>query len=114
VEGSQEAAAAQVAAAQQEAARHASAARDAQAARDAEARKLECQICFERPRDTVLLPCMHFFACSKCVEASRAGSGGAAAGGGAAAAAAADPPVHRCPVCRAHVAGQVVVHLTGQ
>jgi hypothetical protein len=30
------------------------------AARDAEARKLECQICFERPRDTVLLPCMHF------------------------------------------------------
>jgi hypothetical protein len=60
-----------------------------------------CQICFEQPRDTVLMPCMHFLYCAGCV---RKGVEQAAAGK--------DGGVLRCPVCRAPVSGQVVVHLS--
>eukprot|EP00882_Tetradesmus_deserticola_P010393 GHRQ01010977.1.p1 GENE.GHRQ01010977.1~~GHRQ01010977.1.p1 ORF type:complete len:198 (+),score=105.29 GHRQ01010977.1:42-596(+) len=60
-----------------------------------------CQICFEQPRDTVLMPCMHFNYCGGCVRKG-VEQAAAAKGGGAL----------RCPVCRAPVSGQVVVHLT--
>lgn len=55
-----------------------------------------CQICFERPRDTVLMPCMHFLYCQSCMHQSSSSCSGAG---------------QRCPVCRAAVSGQVVVHL---
>jgi hypothetical protein len=65
---------------------------------------LLCQICCERPRDAVLLPCCHFVSCSVCVgQMAASGAPGGGGGGGR------EP--RRCPVCRGAVHGQVVVHL---
>jgi hypothetical protein len=95
---------------------------------------LLCQICFDRPRDTVLMPCMHFLYCSNCVAAAKAaaakaapgggggrsssGAGGGAGSAGSAGRAAANnaageagAAVLKCPMCRASCSGQLVVHL---
>jgi flagellar motor protein MotB len=89
---------------QQRLSQQAAAAAVQQALKDAQ-EKVEqatmCQICFEQPRDTVLMPCMHFLYCAGCV---RKGVEQAAAGK--------DGGALRCPVCRAPVSGQVVVHLS--
>jgi ABC-type phosphate transport system auxiliary subunit len=89
---------------QQKSSHEAAAAAVQQALRDAQERVEQatlCHICFEQPRDTVLMPCMHFLYCAGCVrkgvEAAAAGKDGGAL---------------RCPVCRAPVSGQVVVHLS--
>jgi hypothetical protein len=39
--------------------------------------ELLCQVCFERNRDTLIMPCMHMVCCSKCAVS-----------------------VDRCPICR--------------
>ncbi len=55
---------------------------------------VQCQICYEGTRDTLLMPCMHFLYCQDCVrKCLRAGK-----------------PKH-CPACRTPVSGQIVVHL---
>jgi hypothetical protein len=70
-------------------------------------------VCLERPRDVVLMPCMHFVTCaqcqSRCGDGATRGSGGGGAAGGAGGSAA--PSVGRCVVCRQAVMGQIVVHL---
>jgi hypothetical protein len=82
--------------------------------------QLLCSICMDRPRDSVLLPCCHFVACSVCVgqimsDAGGGSGGGAAAGSGGGAARAGSGSdggsARRCPVCRGCIHGQVVVHL---
>jgi hypothetical protein len=73
---------------------------------------LMCQICFEKPKDTVLMPCMHFLYCSGCLDAAktpakksgRAGVGGSGGKG--------DGGLLKCPVCRVPCSGQLVVHLS--
>jgi hypothetical protein len=87
--------------AQRAAAAAADAAADAAAARLAAALSLErleglvqCQICFEATRDTLLMPCMHFLYCKDCIHRCL-GAG---------------RPKH-CPACRSPVSGQIVVHL---
>jgi hypothetical protein len=87
--------------------------------------QLLCSICMERPRDSLLLPCCHFVACSVCVERMSQGSSGGANGDGAGGSGGGGRPQRsssgggggggatqrRCPVCRGCVHGQVVVHL---
>jgi hypothetical protein len=76
-------------------------------------RALLCQICFERPKDTVLMPCMHFLYCSGCLAAAKTPGKKAAGGtGGAAAAKGESGAVLKCPVCRVPCSGQLVVHLS--
>jgi len=77
---------------------------------------LMCQICFEKPKDTVLMPCMHFLYCSGCL-AQAAGKGsrraaGVTAAGAAGGSKANDSDLLKCPVCRVPCSGQVVVHLS--
>eukprot|EP00803_Ostreobium_quekettii_P001163 evm.model.scf_1801.1 EVM.evm.TU.scf_1801.1 scf_1801:1946-4804(+) len=48
-----------------------------------------CQICFERKRDVVILPCMHFNFCKQCLmESFKSGS-------------------RKCPMCREPVTGEL-------
>jgi predicted component of type VI protein secretion system len=108
------------------------------AAREQLEAALLCQICFDKPRDTVLLPCMHFCYCSGCVAAAKAAAAkqqddssaaarpsarqrssssssrgrgsnnGTEAGGGSSSAGG----VLKCPVCRSSCSGQLTVHLS--
>jgi hypothetical protein len=68
---------------------------------------LLCQICYDRPRDTVLMPCMHFLYCAKCIQQGAVAAAAAAAAGSKKA----EGSPLRCPVCRVPCSGQVVVHL---
>lgn len=87
----------------------AAAADEAQQALRAARERLEsstlCIICCEASRDTVLMPCMHFLYCARCIQQNAAAAAKAAPGGAG---------VLRCPVCRVPCSGQVVVHLTGE
>jgi len=52
-----------------------------------EQEKTQCRICFDRYRDTLIFPCLHFSYCFKCLEdlvAQRA---------------------RECPTCRGHISG---------
>lgn len=49
---------------------------------------LECTVCLDKPRDTVILPCSHFAVCSECQKACR-----------------------NCPVCRGAVNGSIKVFI---
>lgn len=73
---------------------------------------LLCQICFERPKDTVLMPCMHFLYCSGCLDAAKTPVKGRSAGRGGNGAAAGSGAPLKCPVCRVPCSGQLVVHLS--
>lgn len=53
-----------------------------------------CQICFERRRDVVVLPCMHFQFCRQCLlESFKA------------------PGNRKCPLCRVNVTGELNMNL---
>eukprot|EP00698_Gefionella_okellyi_P025372 TRINITY_DN9259_c0_g1_i2.p1 TRINITY_DN9259_c0_g1~~TRINITY_DN9259_c0_g1_i2.p1 ORF type:complete len:270 (+),score=62.84 TRINITY_DN9259_c0_g1_i2:786-1595(+) len=54
--------------------------------------KTMCQICMDKPRDTLLLPCVHFLYCSACVSKALAQGG--------------------CPACRTPVSGKLHVKLS--
>ncbi len=69
-----------------------------------------CALCMERPRDTILMPCMHFLYCSACMAQVVSSS---AAGGGSSSGVKEGVGAKRCPSCRACVTGQVVAHLAG-
>ena len=49
---------------------------------------LECTICLDKPRNTVVLPCSHFATCGECLAACRS-----------------------CPVCRGAVNGSIKVFM---
>ncbi|KAL9969405.1 hypothetical protein ACROYT_G021622 [Oculina patagonica] len=52
-----------------------------------------CQICFERPRDCIIMPCTHFLYCRNCVtEHKRKGDS-------------------RCPTCRGPIAGEMLCNI---
>jgi hypothetical protein len=53
--------------------------------------KLQCVICFERKRDTIVLPCMHFLTCYQCLGSLSS---------------------NRCPHCRSNIQGklQCILH----
>ena len=50
------------------------------------------QICITAPRDTVLMPCLHFLYCKGCVAQHRLNQ-------------------NLCPVCRTGISGELIVHL---
>jgi hypothetical protein len=68
-----------------------------------------CQICMDRKKGTVIMPCMHFLYCSQCLQqhrgpgAGRGGTGGGSGGG--------RELVEQCPACRGRVTGQLMVRL---
>lgn len=105
---------------QQTAAAAAAAATQLQHTKEQLEQALLCQICFERNKDCLLLPCMHFLYCQQCIAAAKTPSKGAAVGGGGAGSAgvngsgskAADGGLLKCPVCRVPCSGQLVVHLS--
>jgi len=57
-----------------------------------EQEKTQCRICFERDRDTVIFPCLHFNYCSKCLEELSHRS-------------------HECPSCRSHISGTLKLQI---
>ena len=52
----------------------------------------DLQICLTSPRDTVLMPCLHFMYCKGCVAQHRRSQ-------------------NLCPVCRTGISGELIVHL---
>lgn len=57
---------------------------------------MNCQVCQERPRDCVLMPCMHMHTCFTCIDKIRGPHG-------------ISP---KCPICRASVQGEIRLKLT--
>jgi len=52
-----------------------------------------CQICFERPRDCIIMPCTHLLYCRTCVtEHKRKGDS-------------------RCPTCRGPISGEILCNV---
>jgi TolA-binding protein len=96
---------------QQREAAAAAAAAELRTTNDQLERALLCQICFEKPKDTVLMPCMHFLYCSGCLAAAKT-PGKKAAGGAAGGSKGDGGAVLKCPVCRVPCSGQLVVHLS--
>jgi len=54
-----------------------------------EQEKTQCRICFDRYRDTVIFPCLHFSYCFKCLEDLTQRN------------------TRECPTCRAHISGSL-------
>ena len=52
-------------------------------------RNLMCVVCLDEMRSTVLIPCGHLVACRSCTER-----------------------LDRCPICRSHIRGSVLVRLS--
>ena len=53
----------------------------------------QCQICFERPRDCIIMPCTHLLYCRACVnEHKRRGDS-------------------RCPTCRGPISGEILCNV---
>ena len=52
-----------------------------------------CQICFEHPRDCIIMPCTHLLYCRACVaEHKRSGA-------------------NRCPTCRGPISGEILCNV---
>lgn len=52
-----------------------------------------CQICFEHPRDCIIMPCTHLLYCRTCVtEHKKKGDG-------------------RCPTCRGPISGEILCNI---
>ena len=51
-----------------------------------------CQICFERPRDCIIMPCTHLLYCRTCVTAHKKGDS-------------------RCPTCRGPISGEILCNV---
>lgn len=52
-----------------------------------------CQICFEQPRDCIIMPCTHLLYCRKCVtEHKKKGDS-------------------RCPTCRGPISGEILCNV---
>ena len=52
-----------------------------------------CQICFEHPRDCIIMPCTHLLYCRACVaEHKRSGA-------------------NRCPTCRGPISGEILCNI---
>lgn len=57
---------------------------------------MNCQICQDRPRDCVLMPCMHMHTCHKCINEMRNRNMGA----------------YKCPICRSSIQAEIRLKLT--
>ena len=52
-----------------------------------------CQICFERPRDCIIMPCTHLLYCRTCVTEHKKNGGS------------------RCPTCRGPISGEILCNV---
>ena len=52
-----------------------------------------CQICFERPRDCIIMPCTHLLYCRTCVTAHKKKGDS------------------RCPTCRGPISGEILCNV---
>ena len=53
----------------------------------------QCQICFERPRDCIIMPCTHLLYCRTCVSVHKRKGGS------------------RCPACRGPISGEILCNV---